>query len=66
MITDIKNNYYLNTITIMKNINKQPPTFAAILQFWQRPRTYYEISTNFNLDLYLKYLKAINEYKRNN
>jgi len=50
----------------MKNTNKQQPTFAAILQFWTRRRWDYEISTNFNLDLYLKYLKAINEYKRNN
>jgi hypothetical protein len=66
MITDIKNNYYLNIIIIMKNTNKQQPTFAAIFQFWTRRRWDYEISTNFNLDLYLKYLKAINEYKRNN
>lgn len=47
----------------MKTTNKQTPTFAAILQFWKRPRTYYEISTSFNVDLYLKYLKAINEDK---
>ena len=50
----------------MKTINKQPPTFSAILQFWQRPRTYYEKSTSFNLELYLKYLKISNEDKRNN
>ena len=47
----------------MKTTNKQQPTFAAILQFWKRPRTYYEISTSFNVYLYLKYLKAINENK---
>jgi hypothetical protein len=45
----------------MKTTNKQQPSFAAILQFWTRRRWHHEISTNFNLDLYLKYLKAINE-----
>ena len=50
----------------MKTTNKNQPTFAAILQFWSRRRWHHEISTNFNLDLYLKYLKAINEDKRNN
>jgi len=45
----------------MKTTNKNQPTFAAILQFWSRRRWHYEISTNFNLELYLKYLKAIND-----
>ena len=51
---------------LLKPLPKAPPTFSAILQFWQRPRTYYEKSTSFNLELYLKYLKISNEDKRNN
>lgn len=37
-----------------------PMTFNAILKFWKKRQWYYEKSTNFNVELYFNYLKAIN------
>ena len=37
-----------------------PMTFNAILKFWKKRQWHYEKSTNFNVELYFNYLKAIN------
>lgn len=39
---------------------QNPMTFNAILKFWKKRKWHYEKSTNFNVELYFKYLKAIN------
>lgn len=40
---------------------KHQKTFYSYYTFWKSSRWHYEISTNFNLELYVKYLKTINE-----
>ncbi len=41
-------------------MNNQIPTFNSILRFWNTRRFMDEISTSFNLSLYLRYLDVIN------
>lgn len=43
---------------------KNPQIFYSYYTFWRNRQWHYEISTNFNFELYLKYLNAL--YERDN